>query len=83
MLERNWKKNHSEKGNFISALNLAALYEILAAYRFFKTHRSYIVNLGRVDTVDIKTGILSIEGQEIPISRNNRPELMNLLTVVK
>ena len=39
---------------------------------FFRTHRSWLVNLDRVDCLDSKGEWLEIEGKKIPVSRSRR-----------
>lgn len=48
--------------------------------RFFKVHRSFIVNLGRVK--DIEEGSLIIGSKVIPISRSHRPLLMKSINIL-
>lgn len=48
--------------------------------RFFKVHRSFIVNLGRIK--DIEEGSLVIGSKVIPISRSHRPLLMNAINIL-
>ncbi len=48
--------------------------------RFFKVHRSFIVNLGRIK--DIEEGSLIIGSKVIPISRAHRPLLMKSINIL-
>lgn len=47
---------------------------------FLRVHRSYIVHLDKI--VDIEENTLVIEDKVIPISRANKPELMNKLNML-
>ncbi|MDG1297729.1 MAG: LytTR family transcriptional regulator DNA-binding domain-containing protein [Saprospiraceae bacterium] len=48
--------------------------------RFLKVHRTYIVNLDKI--VDIEENTLVIGRKVIPISRANKPILMNRLNIL-
>ncbi|GAB3776913.1 LytTR family DNA-binding domain-containing protein [Spirosoma horti] len=48
--------------------------------RFLRVHRSYIVHLDKI--VDIEDNTLVISNKVIPISRANKPELMNRLNLL-
>ncbi|GAB2799907.1 LytTR family DNA-binding domain-containing protein [Rhabdobacter roseus] len=56
------------------------LEEKLDPKRFLRVHRTFIVNLGRI--VDIEENTLVISDKVIPISRANKAELMNRLTIL-
>ena len=59
---------------------MKAIYEKLPAANFLRIHRSYIVNLNRIDNY---TGTaVEIQGQSLPMSRKHRPELEELLAPV-
>jgi DNA-binding LytR/AlgR family response regulator len=47
---------------------------------FLRVHRSYIVHLDKI--VDIEENTLVIENKVIPISRANKPELINRLNML-
>ena len=48
--------------------------------QFLRVHRSYIVHLSKI--VDIEDNTLVIHNKVIPISRANKPELMNRLNLL-
>jgi DNA-binding LytR/AlgR family response regulator len=48
--------------------------------QFLRVHRSYIVHLDKI--VDIEENNLVIAKKVIPISRANKPELMNRLNML-
>lgn len=47
---------------------------------FLKTHRSYIINVDKID--DIRENLLFIKGNEIPISKAHRPEVLKRLNII-
>ena len=73
----------SSKGQFVSSMRLFEIYELLKPFNFIKTHRSYIVNLNKVNTVDSSRNILKIAEHEIPISRSNKKLIMEKIQAVK
>ena len=61
-----------------SLMSLTKLEEILPPTRFFRVHKSYIVALDKIESVSGNRLLLS-EGQEIPVSKTIRPELIKRL----
>lgn len=47
---------------------------------FLKTHRSYIINVDKID--DIRENLLFIKGNEIPISKAHRSEVLRRLNII-
>ncbi len=67
-------------GTYIIHSTLKNVDEKLNDPRFLKVHRSYIVNLEKIK--DIEENTLVIEKNVIPISRANRPILMNRINIL-
>lgn len=59
---------------------LKKIKEKLPDSRFLQVHRSYIINFSQI--VDIQDNSVLIERNVIPISRSNRPELMQRLNLL-
>ncbi len=59
---------------------LKKIKEKLPAVRFIQIHRSYIINHTRI--IDIQDNSVLIDRKVIPISRSNRPELMQRLNLL-
>jgi len=47
---------------------------------FMKVHRSYIINISKID--DIRENDLFIKGNEIPISKAHKPEVIKRLNII-
>ncbi len=47
---------------------------------FMKVHRSYIININKID--DIRENDLFIKGNEIPVSKAHKPEVMKRLNII-
>ena len=59
---------------------LKKIKEKLPESKFLQIHRSYIINFAQI--VDIQDNSVLIERNVIPISRSNRPELMQRLNLL-
>ena len=70
----------TEKESLIVHSTLKNIESQLDPEKFVKVHRSYIVNLSRI--VDIEEGTLVIEDKVIPISRAQKPILMDRIQVI-
>ncbi|MES2704152.1 MAG: LytTR family transcriptional regulator DNA-binding domain-containing protein [Bacteroidota bacterium] len=70
---------HTEKRKFLVRGSIPQYMEKMSHSKFFRVHRSYAVNLEKVDTIN--TSVVIINGVEIPISRNFRDELFTLINV--
>lgn len=68
------------KNTFLIHSTLKNIEDKLNDPRFLKVHRSYIINLTKIK--DIEENTLVIEKTVIPISRANRPVLMNRINVI-
>jgi DNA-binding LytR/AlgR family response regulator len=61
----------------LSRITIKALEEQLPAHQFFRTHKSYIVNLGYVQSV--RKGRIKLEDAEVPYTDNYR-EVISRMT---
>ncbi len=78
------------KGDYIEIQTLGKRYRVhstlkkikekLPESRFLQIHRSYIINFTQI--IDIQDNSVLIEKSVIPISRSNRPELMQRLNLL-
>ncbi len=77
---------YTENSTYTSKLKLSKWEEILPKEKFYRTHRSYIVNLDKIREIEPwfnGTYILKIENLnfKIPVSRNNVKEFKELLHI--
>ncbi len=70
----------TNKEAIIVHCTVKAVEEKLPAHMFMKVHRSYIINLSKI--VDIEENTLVVGDKVIPISRANRPALLNKLNML-
>jgi DNA-binding LytR/AlgR family response regulator len=71
---------HTEKENYVVYSTLKKLASKLPSDQFLKVHRSYIVNMSHIR--DIEEGTIVIGNKVIPVSRVNRPILMDRLNLI-
>lgn len=60
---------------------MSAAEELLAGLSFFRTHRSYLINIAHIDR--IRGNTITIKGHEIPLSKHRREELFELVVEKK
>lgn len=72
-------KIYTNKQSYVVHTTMKYLEEKLGN-SFLRVHRSFIVHLDKI--VDIEENTLVVENKVIPISRANKPELMNRLNML-
>ena len=70
----------TEKKSYIVSSTFKNVEENLDPNKFIRVHRSYIVNINKV--VDIEENNLLIKEQVIPVSRGQKPNLINRLNLI-
>ena len=71
---QNYTKLHFKERTITIHQTMLALEEALPGNHFFRIHKSYLVNVNHIDI--ITGGRVYIQGQELPISRTKREELL-------
>lgn len=70
----------SQDKKYITHNTIKNLEEKVNKQCFLKTHRSYIINVDKID--DIRENLLFIKGNEIPISKAHRSEVLKRLNII-
>ncbi len=70
----------SEKLRYTVSFQISVLQEKLSNPVFFKVHRSFVINMQKVDSFD--EGCVYINGHQIQISKTNRAEFFSHLKMV-
>lgn len=78
--DHNYIKIFSTNGRYMVRMSFKELLTKLPSERFFRTHKSYYVNVDKLEAVN-STYVL-INEQEIPLSRNYKDDLLNRLNRV-
>lgn len=68
---------HTKQKKYITYLTFKAVEDYLPAKSFIKVHKSYIIAASKVDSIDGNE--VQVGGQQIPISRNLKDEVMEKL----
>ena len=74
---QNYVVIHTTDRKYITYLTFKAIEDYLPADRFVKTHKSYIVAAGRIDSIDGND--IRLGTHHVPISRNLKDEVMDKL----
>jgi DNA-binding LytR/AlgR family response regulator len=78
--KRDFTSIHCKEKKFLAGMHLKALESLLAVHpRILRVHRSYIVNLDAIQS--IQGNILEIQKTEIPIGANYKDELYKKLGI--
>ncbi|MEJ1222484.1 LytR/AlgR family response regulator transcription factor [Sediminicola sp. 1XM1-17] len=67
----------TKSGNVIVLSTMKAFEKKLPEGKFLRIHKSYIVNLEKIERFNSK--MVEVHGMELPISRHKRPRLENML----
>lgn len=78
---QNYLKLHLDGKTFIIRQTMASLEETLPKDMFFRIHKSFLVNISRIDAVS--GGRLFINAIELPVSKLRKEELMNTVVLKK
>ncbi|MED9948261.1 MAG: LytTR family DNA-binding domain-containing protein [Peptacetobacter hiranonis] len=82
MKNKNVIENRVEIKNKIEVENIIIeeLEEKLKDFKFFRCHKSYLVNLDKVDL--IKTGEVVVNGKSVPVSKYRAKDLKREFTAI-
>ncbi len=70
----------TEKENFIVLATMKSFEEQLPNNQFLRTHKSYIVNLKKIERYDSKN--IEVNQQKLPLSRNKKDSLIEALAQI-
>lgn len=74
---QNYVTIHTATRKYMTYLTFRSVEEYLPAEKFLKVHKSYIVAASKIDSIE--AGDIRIGQQHIPISRNQKEEVMEKL----
>ncbi|MBI3519330.1 MAG: LytTR family transcriptional regulator DNA-binding domain-containing protein [Bacteroidetes bacterium] len=75
----NYSIIYTRQTKYVLSYPLKVVEEKLSPFHFFRTHRSFLVNLHHIEKVNPKEVI--VNGKEIPVSENSRAELIQKLNL--
>lgn len=79
---RNYCKIYTAAKDYLMTLPLNAFESKLSASHFLRIHRSYVINLKKVDALSDQCENVNISGKHIPVSRSSKNELVNRLKLI-
>ncbi len=71
---QNYLKLHLVDKTYVIHQTMASLEEMLPKERFYRVHNSFLVNVGRIES--ISGGRLSVGGKELPLSKHRKEEFL-------
>lgn len=69
----------TKTSNHVVLSSMKAFEKQLPTEQFIRIHKSYIINVDRVE--NLNHAIVEVDGKQMPISRKRRPSLMNALGI--
>lgn len=80
--DRNYCKIQTKNREFLMSIPLKKLMEKLPLDNFIRTHRSYVVNIGKIDSISQHYDYVMISENKIPISRGLKEEVISRLQIL-
>ena len=80
--DRNYCKIHTEKQIYLLSVPLRNIESQLPATHFFRVHRSFVVNLKKIDAISEYHEYLTIQSHQVPISRRSKEEVIKRLKMI-
>lgn len=74
---------HTADSNFIATQRLSQMEKMLENYSFMRIHRSYLVNLKGITSIDTSDSVVFLKGKQIPYSRSNKDTLLEQINLIK
>ncbi len=72
----NCTKVVTRQGEITSSYNLGKFKTILEKHSFYPVHRSYLVNLNCITRYTANHGVVMVNGDELPVSKNVREDFL-------
>ncbi len=80
----NYCISHTTSGEkFTNRIKLSEFEERLKGHTFKKSHRSYLVNVERIDAINLFESVIHIGEHQIPLSRNAKADFVDSEKVLK
>jgi DNA-binding LytR/AlgR family response regulator len=66
---------HTDSHKIISLMTMKSMEEKLPSNQFIRSHKSFIVNISKVESIE--GNCLNVKSKQLPISRQNKQEVLN------
>jgi len=80
--DRNYCKIHTNEKVYLVTTPLGTVEEEMPSKKFIRVHRSFIINMDKIDALSEHRESLVINEISIPISRRNRDEILKYLKMI-
>jgi len=80
--DRNYCKVNTEKQAYLLSVPLRNIESQLPSDKFMRVHRSFVVNLQRIDAISEYHEFLTIQSYRIPIARRTKEEVVKRLKMI-
>lgn len=70
---------HTGDKKFLVRMSMADLSKRLPSDLFLQTHRSFIVNTQKIESVDLQESVIILGEKHVPLSKRNKEELLKKL----
>lgn len=81
--EGNYCSIHTDSRKYLLKMSLRKILEQLPPSQFAPVHKSFIVRLDKVDTIDVGGGKLMVNKEALPLGRNFKNAVMERFNVLK
>lgn len=69
----------TEGKKYLVRLSLQECMELLPAAEFLQTHRSYLINAEKIQTIDLQDNFIQLDKFQVPLSKRHREVLLKKL----
>lgn len=80
--DRSYCKLHTPENTYLLSVPLRNLEAQLPLENFVRTHRSFVVNLDKIDAISEYHEFLTIQSHQIPISRRLKEQVMQRIKMI-
>lgn len=80
--DRNYCKIHTDKQTYLLSVPLRTIESQLPTNNFFRVHRSFVVNLKKIDAISEYQEYLTIQAHQVPVSRRLKEEVVKRLKMI-
>jgi len=81
--EGNYSMVHVDNKRYVLKISLKKVLEQLPSNRFVQIHRAHIVDVLKIDDIDMANSELTVSGNKLPIGRSYKEDLMDKINIVK
>ncbi len=79
----NYTDTITDGGKYMNNMNLGQMEELFPSANFIRVHRSYIVNIKNITSIDFANYKIFLGNHEVPFSRNLKEELSKRLNIIR